>query len=428
MRTNNIINSSLCLMGMLCVGTAFQSCSDDETVNNSPIEVADGFFISAVGDEAEYILLAEELETGELHIRNNIAELEQNGYTWIFNNNPSAAVGLIYNQGDPGVGLDYNIDANGNLNKVGSFQITTRFTSYGFFDKYALTSVGGQTLAGSTRDDGVTFNFIDLQTLSMTEKSISTYNITGNGEQATTSGIVDMGNGEFLTGLVLSQPREEGATGGSSTGTITYPDSVWVAALDANLNIKHIYRDNRISYSAGRYRSQYYSQIAKAEDGTVYVFSGSYDYNSTPTTRPCGALKINAGADAFDKDYYFNIEALSDGYRFRKVWHITGNYFLLEFYNHQGRVTAVTDPATQYAVVNMKQKSLNWVGGEMPSKDEIISTATTPMAFNGKMYFPITAGSSNPTIYIIDPTTATATKGASIVGASSIRAVGKLTK
>lgn len=428
MKSKNNIISNICLMGMLCASTAFQACNDENTANTTPADVADGFFISAVGDEAEYIIPAESLETGQLHIRDNIAELEQNGYTWIFNNNPSAAVGLIYNQGDPGVGLCYNINADGNLNKVGSFQITTRFTSYGFFGNYALTSVGGQTLAGSTRDDGVTFNFIDLQTLAMTEKSISTLNITGNGEQATPSGIVDMGNGEFLTGLVLSKPRDEEATGGSSTGTVTYPDSVWVAALDANLNVKRIYRDNRISYSAGRYRSQYYSQIALAPDGTVYVFSGSYDYNNTATTRPCGALKINAGAEAFDKDYYFNIEALSNGHRFRKVWHITDHYFLLEFYNHQGRITAVTNPATQYAVVNMKQKTLAWVGGDMPGKDEITSTATTPMAFNGKLYFPITAGSDNPTIYIIDPATATATKGASIVGASSIRAVGKLTK
>lgn len=424
------LKSSLFILVLIAGTFSFYSCSDDnEQIDPAPVpDVADAFFISVMGESAEYIMMTENLEDGVLSIRDNVAELEQSGYTWIFNTNPSAAVGLIYNQGDPGVGLGYGIEADGSLAKLGSFQITTRFTSYGFFDKYALTSVGGQTLAGKNTDDGVLFNFIDLETLQMAEKTLTTLNITGNGEQATFSGIVDMGNGEFLTGLVLSQPREESTEGGSSTGTVTYPDSVWVAAFDADLNLKHIYRDDRISYSAGRYRSQYYSQIVKVDDGTVYVFSGSYDYNNTPTTCPCGALKINKGAKEFDQNYYFNIEALSGGYRFRKVWHITGDYFLLEFYNHVGRLTTALDPATQYAVVNMKNKMFDWVGGEMPLKDDIISTATTPMVFNGKMYFPITAGSDNPTIYIIDPVMAQATKGASIAGASSIRAVGKLVK
>jgi hypothetical protein len=410
---------------------AFTACEKD---NNLPEpEKPGGFFLSVTGESAEYILRADNPESGTASIANNSKTLELSGYTWIFNDDPSVAVGLIYRQGDPGIGLGYTVAGDGSLQESGQFQISSRFTSYGFFDRYALTSVGGQTpvdaqgnalldAGGNARTDAVTFNFIDLKSgFALQEKTITTLNITGNGEQATFSGIVDMGNGEFLTGLVVSQPRDPNAGGGASTGTITYPDSVWVAAFDANLNLKRIYRDNRISYSSGRFRSQYYSQIGKAANGDVYVFSGSYE---TTTTRPCGALRINKGTTAFDASYYFNIEEKTSNFHFRKIWHITGNYFLLELYNDL-EIT-VNTPATQYGVVDMSAKTFKWVTG-IPAKDKITATGL-PAAYGGKMYFPVTAEAADPAIYIIDPATATATKGLSVAGATNINAIGRLTQ
>jgi hypothetical protein len=416
---------------ILSMVLSFTACGEDNPVENKKKGIG-AFFLSLSGETAEYILQTENLETGNLSIADNNKTLEMSGYTWIFNGDPSIAVGLIYQQGDPGIGLTYHLAADSTLKEFGQFQISSRFTSYGFFDKYALTCVGGITPAdangaalldanGNNRTDGVTFNFINIkEELSLREKTITTLNITGNGDQATFSGIVDMGNGEFLTGLVVSQPKDPNASGGSSSGTVRYPDSVWVAAYDANLNLKRIYRDNRISYSSGRYRSQYYSQIEKADDGSVYVFSGSYE---SATTLPCGALRINKDATTFDNTYYFNIEEKTGGYRFRKVWHITGNYFLLEIYND--KTVSATGAASQYGIVNMSAKTFEWVKN-LPDKNVILSTGL-PMAYEGKMYFPVKAESADPAIYIIDPVTATAVKGLSVFGATKINAVGRLT-
>ncbi|MDR0421090.1 MAG: DUF4374 domain-containing protein [Prevotellaceae bacterium] len=413
----------------VCLLLPLVSCDDKD----SPAPKTKGsFFLSVNGESAEYIIQTDNLETGDLSIASNSKTLLQSGHTWIFNNNPSVAIGLIYQQGSPGIGLGFGVDSDGKLKELANFQITSRYTSYGFFDRYALTSVGGVTPvdangnalkdeSGNERSDGVTFNFIDLKGgLSLQEKTITTLNITGNGEQATLSGIVDMGNGEFLTGLVVSQPKDPNAGGGSSTGTITYPDSVWVAAFDAELNLKRIYRDDRISYSSGRYRSQYYSQIGKADDGNVYVFSGSYE---STTTRPCGVLKINKNATTFDPSWYFNIEEKTGGYKFRKVWHITGNCFLLELYNDF--TLSATGAATQYGIVNVETRTFNMISG-IPAKDKIINTGL-PMAYEGKMYFPIVEEGKYPAIYIIDPATATADKGISITGATSLNAIGRLT-
>jgi hypothetical protein len=400
--------------------------------NDEPETKAIGsFFLSVNGETTAYVMQTDNLETGDLSISNNVKTLEQTGHTWIFNENPSVAVGLIYQQGDPGIGLGFGINEDGSLKAPGNFQISSRYTSYGFFDRYALTSVGGQTpvdangnalldAAGNAYSDAVTFNFIDLNNFSLQTKTIRTLNITGNGEQATFSGITDMGNGEFLTGLVVSQPRDPNATGGASSGTITYPDSVWVAAFDANLNLKRLYRDNRISYSAGRMRSQYYSQIGKAADGSIYVFSGSFE---TSTKHPCGALKINRNATTFDAAYYFNIEEKTDGYHFRKVWHVADNCFMLELYND--KTVSTLGAATQYGIVNMAAKTFSWVTG-IPAKDKITATGL-PMAYGGKMYFPIVEEGKDPAVYIINPATAAATKGISIKGASSLNAIGRLT-
>ena len=411
--------------------TAISSCRNDDEDPVEPLTSSQQFFLSASGESAEYVLTTDNLESGDLSIAGQGEELELSGYTWIFNDEPSVAVGLVYQQGDPGIGLGYHLGTDNTLQSIGSFQISSRFTSYGFFENSAITLVGGQTPAdangnaltlpnGDPRTDAVTFSKIDLLNgMTLTEHSIQTLNITGNGEQATFSGIVDMGNGTFLTGMVLSQARDESEEGGSSTGYVNYPDSCWVGVLDQNFNVIDIIGSDRISFSSGRFRSRYYSQIAKDDAGNAYVFSGSFDEN---TTKPCGALRINAGTTSFDDGYYFDIESLSSGYHFKRVWHITGDYFMLEFYND---ITPTSRGAsTRYGIVNMVNRSFNWVSGDFPSYDQIVSTGE-PMAYNGRMYFPVSIETEYPTIFIINPETAVAEKGIS-VNCTSLNGVGLL--
>ena len=80
--------------------------------------------------------------------------------------------------------------------------------------------------------------------------------ITGNGQQVTFSSIIDNGDGTFLTAMVQSAFHQTGTGDGSSIGDVKYPDSVWVAKMDKDLNVLKVYRDDRISYAAGQYRAQ----------------------------------------------------------------------------------------------------------------------------------------------------------------------------
>lgn len=426
------------LSGILLVTSMlFLSCSDDDdNYGGTNLGAGKGEFLIAVkGTSAEYIMQTDRLSGDDLHISSHVLQLSMTDYLWTFNEN--VAVGLVYMQGSPGIGYGFNLNADTTLNEISKFQISTRFTSYGFFDNYLVTSVGGEVPVdangnalkdeqGNVRTDGATFVLRNANNFGIEkEKTILTRDFTSNGDILTFSGVVDLGNGQFLTGIIQSEYLEASEdNGGSSTGKVNYPDSVRVAVVDKDLNIVRIFGDNRISYSSGRYRSQYYSQMGKTGDGTVYVFSGSFDTDDSPTSLPCGALKVSTGADKFDESYYFNIGVLTEGYKFKRLWYISGHKFLLEMYNDTK--PGLASEAYQYGIVDMQEKTYDKVTG-LPSKGRIMY-AGIPTVYKGKVYLPLTEYGQNAALYMVDPDSGSyqADKTLSITGATQIRGLGYL--
>lgn len=404
-------------------GTNTNGSSGTET---SDIYNKGGYFIATKTDDgSEWVIQANSLD-GDLQQSRNMMELPQTEYTWVFKNH--TAIGMVYQQQFAGIGygLRYTSETEP-LTKVGEFRIDTRFTNYGFFNGQFVTSVTGQTYTGSDgqqHNDGATFAFYNYTGNSVTldhTKTIPTEPIAGNGEQITFSSIVDNGDSTFLTAMVESNFHQTGTGNGSSIGTVKYPDSVWVAKMDKDLNVLKIYRDDRISYAAGQYRSQVLHSVWRTDDGTTYVFSNSFN---DATTKKAGALRILKDADDFDKDYYFDLQTPADGYRFRRVWYMTGSTFLLEIYNEQN-VTTIT-PGHQFAVVDMANKTFKWVTG-LPAKNLIMSgneTGGVPMYHDGQIWLPITEYGSDASLYTVDPATAVATKRITITGATEIRTIG----
>ena len=400
------------------------SCSKSGNNSIDPEQnVESKYFISAYGegDTYEYLISADDLTKGAVSIAGNGKEVRQ-GYTWIFPNK-STGIGFIYQKGSPGVGLGVTIDAAGKVVQKGAeFLIESRFTTYGVCNGLAITSVGGEAVPNDNLKKQSIFNIVNPEKGNeKTTKNYITTNMTGNGEFFTFSGIVDAGNGEFLTAMVPSKNIPTSG-GGSSTGESDYPDSLWVAKFDTNLNLKKIYKDNRLSYSSGRMRSQYYSQIANDDKGNTYVFSGAYNVK---TSKKAGVIRINKGASEFDKDFYWDIQAVSDNHYFMKVWHIGGDYFLLNYYNKPGSRDRL-DGYTKYAVVNVTTKSFKWVTQGFPGINEIKETAEV-YATDGKAFIPVTTLTGKPAVYVIDPATATAQRGLE-VDANGINGIGKITR
>ena len=434
----------LSLFGMNMALTSCSSSSDDagtitppsdgggsESGGGSSSEVQNGkgsYFIAVKTDNGtEYIMQTNSLTAGDLDIKNNIMELPQTEYTWVFNNHD--AIGMVYQQQFAGLGygLRWTSD-NAQLSKLGEFRIDTRFSNYGFFNGQLVTSVGGQVSADGKRNDGATFAFWNItddgvKLDASKTKTLWTEDITGNGQQITFSSIVDNGDGTFLSAMVQSAFHQTGTGDGSSIGEVKYPDSVWVAKMDKDLNVLHIYRDNRISYAAGQYRSQVLHEVFKTDDGTVYVFSNAFN---TATTLKAGALRINKGAEEFDKDYYFDHQTPADGYKFRRVWYMTGSKFLIEIYNEKN-INTIT-AGHQFALVDMAAKRFTWLSG-IPAKNLITSGAETggvPMYADGVIYLPITQFGQDACIYMVNPETGEAKKGITLKGVTEIRTLGKL--
>lgn len=421
----------ICLFGTTI---SFAGCSSgDDTVSptndGGSSSVSDkavrngkgSYFIAVKSDNGtEYIMQTNSLTAGNLDIRNNIMELPQTEYTWMFNNHN--AIGMVYQQQFAGLGygLRWTSDET-QFSKLGEFRVDTRFSN-----GQLLTSVGGQVSADGKRNDGATFVFWNITNNGVKldhTKTIWTEDITGNGQQVTFSSIIDNGDGTFLTAMVQSAFHQTGTGDGSSVGEVKYPDSVWVAKMDKDLNVLKVYRDNRISYAAGQYRSQVLHEVFKTNDGTVYVFSNAFN---SATTRKAGALRINKGAEEFDKDYYFDIQTPADGYKFRRVWYITDSKFLLEIYNEKNINTMTA--GHQFAIVDMASKKFTWVSG-IPAKNLITSgveTGSVPMYADGVIYLPITQFGQDAAIYQVNPETGVATKGISIKGVTEIRTLGKL--
>ena len=412
----------------------FTACSSDdsaESTNGESGGIATGattsghFFLDAAADDGtEYILQNTSVTDGDLNISSNIKELPTSPYTWVFKD--SYAVGVSYQQQYAGLGYCVKLtDETKPFEQIGQFQVNDRFTTYGFIDDMFVTSVSGQTRGDRT--DIAIFDFWSLDDSGVKlfrSKSRYTTDIAGEGQQATFSGIVDNGDGTFLTAMIKSDHKDDGSNAqGGSIGTVKYPDSCWVVKMDTALNIKAVYGDDRISYACGQFRSQTLNSIYKADDGNVYVFSNSYE---STTTLPAGALRIKKGAEGFDKDYYFNIQSELGGYKFRRVWPITGSKFLLELYDD--KTPTSTGAARHYAVIDMETKSHVDVTG-LPDRLNITSGQTTgdvPMVHDGKIYIPITQRGGYAALYNVDPNTGVATKGITVTGAATIRSVGYL--
>lgn len=444
MKTNRQL-SQFMLAGALLMGFAACSSNSDIPDNGSVTPTSQSGLTSPKGhwvlaartpNSTEYMLQAEEIENKTISLNDkgyNRLELPNVHYTWLFRKN--IAIGMSYQQSDPGVGYGFALQADNTLKELGQFSITNRFTNYDFYDDNTfITSVGGQVSSDKVREDGVTkrndgatFEFWDIRSTGIRRnhvKTIWTEDISKTDEQITFSSIVNMGDGSFLSAIVRSGFRERGqSTGGSSVGDVKYPDSCWVARLDKDLNVLNVYKSDKLSYAAGQYRAQMFREVLKTTDGTVYVFSNAFNAN---TTRHAGALRIVNNANEFDPSYYWDIQADANNYKFRRVWYMTDDKFLLEIYNDRNIETLSV--GHQFAIIDMSEKKLTWLTG-LPAKGDIISGSESggvPCYHNGYIYLPITKRGEDASIYKVDINTAAATKITTITGAEEIRSIGYL--
>lgn len=453
----------------LLLSGAFYACDNDtpQVDGDGDGEEAASAYVVAATDgtndaTATYLLTTDAIDKGSVTAKSDGLETD-NGTYWVYYQD-KYLFRLAYNKGNEGISSSYRMNARGEVVPRNNTYEIKRFTSYGTYKNYIITSSTGDLGAEELKDEngyspkGFLFSYLDAEkeTYNSNQEVILSENYLGNGEYVTLAGILEA-NGKVYSAPIpmgLSQygvvandsafvkypelvKTEDGGSASSAykKGELQwtqYPDEAWVAIYDdQSLTEPKLIKTDKISYACGRYRSQYYQMIWAADNGDVYVFSPSYaktmESDLQKTTLPAGVVRIKAGSEEFDPDYYCDIEELTGGKSFLRSWHIGGDYFLLQMYDvpFTEGFNSTTTPAPRLAIFKGESKTLAYVTG-MPDPANIGGFANSPYVENGMAYVPVTlTDGSSPAVYAINPANATATKGVE-VSAVQISAVGKL--
>lgn len=372
--------------------------------------------------------------------------------------------GLTYNQGNAGTTRSYVMNSDYTLSARSAEYAVRRFTTVGVYDKYVMTTSTGDGPQEYADANGYLPKAILVSLLNVENETYTTNdtldecylaeNFLGNGEYVTLAGLEQVGDKLYSAAVPMGLSQygvkvDDGKwvrdgfadlikteAGGSGSGAYKegelqwtqYPDECWVAIFDnETLSSKQLIRTDKISYAAGRNKSQYYQMIWHTESGDIYVFSPSYAKTMADerqrTKLPAGVVRIASGSEEFDNDYYVNIEALADGRSFLRTWYVGGSKFLMLMYDSVLE-PAKTMTATELAIFDAEAKTLTPVTG-LPAKSSISGFGTAPYAEGGKVYIPVTLTDNYPAIYVIDTATAEAVKGLT-VEATQISGVGRL--
>ena len=448
---------------LLMAGLVFSSCDNDipGPDDGDGNEVSESYVIAAGSGDASYLLTSESLNTGSITNAKNGEETE-NGSYWVYYQD-KYLFRLVYNQGNAGISSSYILNDQGKVKERNNTYEIKRFTSYGTYKNYIITSSTGDMGANLADENGYLpkgflFSFLEVEkeTYNSNQEVILSENYLGNGEFVTLAGILESGNKVYSApipmGLSQYGVKAEGGEyvkypdlvktedGGSASSAYKkgelqwtqYPDEAWVAIYNnEKMENPKLIKTDKISYACGRFRSQYYQTTWAADNGDIYVFSPSYaktmEDDRQKTTLPAGVVRIKAGTEEFDNDYYCNLEEQTGGNSFLRTWHIGGDYFLLLMYDvpFVEGFNATTTAASRLAVFKGDSKKLTYVTG-LPSPDKIQGFAETPYVEEGTAYIAVTTtDGASPAVYSINPQTAVATKGLT-VQADQIAAVGKL--
>ncbi|MGL5913987.1 MAG: DUF4374 domain-containing protein [Bacteroidales bacterium] len=440
--------------------TLLSACDKNDTPSNTGM--SSGYVVAASVGDANYLLMTDNLTHGSISAAGNGLTTES-VTQWVFHSN-KYLYRLVYNQGNAGITSSYILNQNGRLQeRDNSYEIRSRFTSFGIYKDFIITSATGLGTASTSQADengyfpkifGISYLNVKEESLSTNHQTLISENFLGNGEFVTLAGIQEL-NGKLFTAAIpmgLSHygvkanggkyvkagnedliKTESGGTGSSSytPGELQwtqYPNEAHIAIYkDATFTNPKIIKTDKISYACGRRTSQYYQMIWATDNGDLYVFSPSYAKTmSDPrqqTTLPAGAMRIKAGTEVFDSTYYCNIEELTNGKSFMRSWHIGDTKFLFLMYDRP--LTQANFAATQLAVFDAQAKTLKYVTG-LPSAEVLSGFGNAPYSANGICHMPVTTtDDAQPAIYQIDATTAIATKGVR-VASTQITGVGYL--
>lgn len=183
--------------------------------------------------------------------------------------------------------------------------------------------------------------------------------------------------------------------------------------------------------------TQYHDNLGT--DGATVLSTDTLDdaLNINTTNKGASVMRIKFGASSFDSSFgtdgLMTFEDKMDNYTFSRVWHISGNKFLLRVIHTQNLYNAShkNDIGDAYFYIfDASNDSITKVSG-LPEPDDFSGQGNRaigePYIEDGMAYIPMAPNNLEyPAIWVVDSSTATSVKGLE-VQCSSIVCIGKLT-
>lgn len=236
---------------------------------------------------------------------------------------------------------------------------------------------------------------------------INVFNTAGNGkEQAYFNDMRLVNNKMFVPYFHIKNSSFETA----------FPDSAYVAVFSwPGMTLDKVIKDERTG-PIGAYATNDALQLTENND--MYSYSpNAIAAGSVPTAKPSGILRIKSGTTVFDPGYFFNIEAVSGGYKIACMKYAGNGKALAQIYSFKDHVPADkwSNRDCRLAVLDLNAKTITYVtdvplhtGGNM---------RYTTIVENGFVYMQV---KNNEGIYLykIDIANAKGFKGAQVQGKS----------
>lgn len=398
----------------------FIACNEDEDSTEKKIK---GSYIVAFeekpvgkGNPVDYLLQLnslEELKKGEISVKGRGIPL----IGWRFFHKTDNTIFTI------GYGQDqsctsYNLDDKKGLVKKNKFT----------FDKYLnfLSSTKDGKMIGAELDGGSTAKrrfFITNANTGKIEKIIKHDLDVNKGRKENekvaswVTGMVHKGNKLYVSYLKISPDNKYITVDG---------DRAYVAIFKyPEFELEKIIYDERTSPIGNNGHN---TGIVETENGDIYSYSSSaLSGGFTVASKPSGVLRIKNGATEFDKDYFFNVEKAVNGGKIYWMDYVGKGKAIARIIldDTKGAYkwgTFLGNDVVKLVMLDFNKKTVTDIKG-IPNHGQ---RYTAPVfKEDGKVYISV-SDKLETRIYVVDPETATATKGAKAVNASHIKGIFKL--
>jgi len=400
----SIIKSRLTVLAIAIL--TFTGCdkAEIENNNNTTNYVMSLRTIGANDESSDYLLTVENLMEGEISAQGNGVELVGWNYTGKFGDR-FFAFGYDLNEC-----IGYEIEKN-NLVQKGIFAFD-RFDVISPIDNNYFMAIGAPWGGGSY---DCQLQVVDINDISISKTVLhpiyASYDPNNPELRLNAWPTISFVDGDKLYVSFYTLNGESWETPNTDTAYVSiysYPELEFIKTI----------KDARTG-PIGYYGAQ--PCIITDEKGDHYTLSsGAYSAGFTQVTKESAILRISAGAEEFDANYYFNVE--ESGYRITSAIYVANGIAVANVISKEIDKTAgqqsqwglfsESTPLLNTAIINLYDQSITIVN-DVPLHG---GQYQTPFLLeNGMVYISVNNGTDTH-VYQVDANNASARKGAKLIG------------